>query len=64
MACGLLLCGVRTEREELAHGALLDTIQAGGLEENWGWRATIVKRPCLNELQKEYCVKIKLIALD
>ena len=22
------------------------------------------KRPCLNELQKEYCVKIKLIAVD
>ena len=22
------------------------------------------KRPCLNDLQKEYCVKIKLIALD
>ena len=22
------------------------------------------KRQCLNELQKEYCVKIKLIALD
>ena len=21
-------------------------------------------RPCLNELQKEYCVKIKLLALD
>ena len=21
-------------------------------------------RPCMNELQKEYCVKIKLIALD
>ena len=25
---------------------------------------TIVMRPCLNELQKEYCVKIKLKALD
>ena len=24
----------------------------------------ILRRPCLNELQKEYCVKIKLIALD
>ena len=23
-----------------------------------------IMRPCLNELQKEYCVKIKLIALD
>ena len=23
-----------------------------------------LKRPCLNELQKEYCMKIKLIALD
>ena len=23
----------------------------------------LVKRPCLNELQKEYCVKIKLIVL-
>ena len=22
------------------------------------------RRPCRNELQKEYCVKIKLIALD
>ena len=22
------------------------------------------KRPCMNELQKDYCVKIKLIALD
>ena len=24
----------------------------------------VYTRPCLNELQKEYCVKIKLIALD
>ena len=24
----------------------------------------LLRRPCLNELQKEYCVKIKLIALD
>ena len=24
----------------------------------------LFKRPCLNELQKEYCVKIKLLALD
>ena len=23
-----------------------------------------VRRQCLNELQKEFCVKIKLIALD
>ena len=34
MAYGLPLCGVRTEKEELAHGVLLGTIQAGGLEEN------------------------------
>ena len=35
MAFGLL-CNVRTEKEELAHGAILDTIQAGGLEESGG----------------------------
>ena len=34
---GLLLCGVMTERGELAQGALLDThSQAGGLEESGG----------------------------
>ena len=28
------------------------------------WARDWPKRPCLNELQKEYCVKIKLIVLD
>ena len=28
------------------------------------WRILKGTRPCLNELQKEYCVKTKVIALD
>ena len=30
----------------------------------WWAVCVLLMRPCLNELQKEYCVKIKLVALD
>ena len=41
-----------------------DITEMGVLKKKLKTMTQQVKRPCLNELRKEYYVKIKLIALD